>query len=204
MSGKTIKITNIEPQYPPRLINMDTEIKGFALTGNVLLVLGRVEVVAWLITEGAVSSGKAHLNTKIWAMKPSDLRHGPRLSVEGHIGVIAPGEGSSSYFTYHTETGEILQPDQARQSFNGPWKFLKDPPTDRDHGIHNLSQFNTLPGGDWPTSKITLSGGWAKGPEGKRRLWVPIEWRESWDQCYDIATRFSILVLGGETVLIKF
>lgn len=207
-SEKTITITDIDPQYPPRLIDTGTARDGFALTGNVLLALGREEVVAWLLTEGGlvngVSSGKADITARIWAMKPSRSRHGPKFSVEGHVGVIAPGEGSSSYFTYHTETGEILRPDQARQSFSGPWKSFEDPPTDHDHSIHNLSQFNALPGGDWPTSKVALSEGWAKGPEGKRRLWVPIEWRESWDQCYDIATQFSILVLGGETVLIKF
>ena len=208
-SERTITIINADPLAPSQLIDMYVGVEGLVLTGNILLAFGSGEVVAWLLKGGGLvdgfpGSGKADRTESIW-ITPSSWQNGSTFSVQGHIGVIAPFGDPASGFTYHTETGEIFRPDQVPQFSSGPWQYLKGLSTGRDYGIHNQSQPNAPSDGDWQIPRITLSEEWASDPAGRRRLWVPVEWRADWDLadwCHDVATQFSIL--GGKTVVIKF
>ena len=211
-SESTITIINIDRQAPPQLIDTNVRIEGLALTGNVLLAPGSGRVVAWLLTERGlvvrVSRGiEAGRPKIIWAARLLNSHHGPTFSIKGFVGVLTPCEGPSSYITYRTTDG-MKYPQTSEplpQLVNGPWQSLGGLPTGRDRGTHNLPQHNALPEGDRQTPRITLSGEWASDPEGRRRLWIPVEWRADWDLadwCHDIVTQFSIL--SGKAVIIKF
>jgi hypothetical protein len=200
-----VTITNIHSQVPSQFIETGIEIEGFALTGKVLLVAGRGVVVAWLLTaeglvDGVLDGGRASPSNSIWCIKHPQPFF-PTFKVGGQVGVIRFNNDLGC--TYHTETGEFLP---IPQYFDSPW----DPLCSQLHGqkylhYHNFPQQNTLPEHSWQTSKATLKGGWAKDPEGKHRLWVPVKWREGWsleDWCYDITTQFSII--EQEPIVVKF
>ena len=208
----TITVTNLHSQAPSQLIDTDLKIEGLALSGSILLVFGSETVVAWLLTEeglvrGVLGGRRAGRSNSVWATSLSHFTPRPVFKVEGYLGTIAPnGEDSSRYIIYHTETGEIFQPDQVHRRLNSPWKRLDELSAGRDYfGFHNLTQHDAPPERGWQTSKVTVGEGWVKDSEGRHRLWVPVEWRADWDLmdwCHNIVTQFSIL--GGQTVIIKF
>ena len=187
------------------------EIEGLVITGNVLLVAGSGQLIAWLLTEDGVVDGvigdkRVGRGDSIWAVsKPSSARD-PRweFQVKGQVGSITfPGYAKH---TYHTETGEIL--DSTRTPLDFP--RVKSTFDSLHHGqdyldFHNSRQCDILPGDSWKTSQATLREGWVKDSEGRHRLWVPAEWRVDWnlkDWRHDVTTQFSCL--GGRPVVIKF
>ena len=212
--GMTITITDLHSQAPSQLIYTDVEIRGLALTGNVLLAFGVRTVVAWLLTEeglvdGVLGGRKADRSDSIWAASALYFDPTPEFKVEGHLGMIAPdGEDFPPYSIYHIETGETFQPDQAPQCFRptNPWKSSDGIyPGQVYLGFHNLSPHSAPPEGDRQTSRIVVQEGWAKDPEGRHRLWVPVEWRADWDLRdwrHDVAVQFGIF--GGRIAIIKF
>jgi len=206
-----IKIINLlSHTHSTNYVFADTMIEGFALTGNVLLVAGSGKLVAWLLPEDELvsgSSGAGRVDPKniIWTISmPPRGRGSWKFFVEGHIGVI--GRDGNVLRVYQTETGKVLRHTQAPRRFNGRRYDLGEPLCGRDYlSYHNLSQPDTSPEDSWQTSRATLRKGWVRDAEGKRRLWVPVEWRTDWDPAdwrQDVTIQFSIL--EGRPVLIKF
>ena len=210
-SKNTITITNILSQTPSQFINADVNIEGLAITGNILLVVGSGELIAWQLTEegvvgGASSNGTAGYNDSIWAVALMSYHADSWVfTVEGQIGAITY-HGGNVFHVYHIETGEIIHPPQAPQHFGSHWYHFNETLLGQHYlHCHNLSQCITPPEDEWQTSQATLQEGWVKDSKGKHRLWVPVEWRMSWDCAdwhHDVTTQFSIL--GGMPVVIKF
>jgi len=206
-----IKIINLlSHTHSTNYVFADTRVEGFVLTGNVLLVADSGKLVARLLPEDGLvsgSSGAGRVDPKkiIWTISmPPRGRGSWKFLVEGRVGVIK--RDGNVLRVYQTETGEILPPTQAPRNFNGRWYDLDEPLCGRNYlSYHNLSQSDTSPEDSWQTSRATLREGWVKDAEGKRRLWVPVEWRTDWDPAdwrQDVTIQFSIL--EGRPVLIKF
>jgi len=202
---RTVMITNLLAQTPPKLISIDMEIEGLVLTGNVLLVAGLRKLTAWLLTEGGrVFGGR-------WVGEPSGIWTISRwyheswmLLVEGQVGVIKL-DGDDLHI-YNTEDGEVLHPTQAPQCFSSNWYNLSEVLYGQNYlHCHNSPHYGTPPKDSWEISQATLQEGWIKDPEGKHQLWIPVEWRMEWnpaDWCNGVTTQFGLL--GGKPFLIKF
>jgi len=181
-------------------------IEGLVLTGNVLIVVGPEKVVAWLLPEAGLMdgvSGSTSGHDSIWSILLLQGRSDSlSFSVEGPIGVIKSDEDA---LVYDTETGKVLS-HCVPQSPSRRWYRFSDALCGRDYlHLHDLSQCSTDPEGGWQTSQNTLREGWIKDSKGEYRMWIPVEWRTSWDHadwCPDVATQFSIV--EGEPVIIKF
>ena len=207
----TVTITNLLAQNPPQFIDTDVEIEGLVITGNVLLVVGSGQLIAWLLTEhglvdGVIGDRRVDRSDSIWAItSQSDLGPLWRFDIEGQVGfIMLPGNAPH---IYDTETGEVLPTKEPRDLQDA--NRLDMPNWGRDYlRFHNLHQGDTPPGDNWQTSEATLREGWVKDAEGKHRFWLPVEWREDWDikdWCHDVTTQFSYL--GGTVsrhVVIKF
>jgi len=201
--GNTVTIIDPLGQTPPQFIDTNVTMDGLTLTGNVLLVADPEKLVAWLLTEdglvdGVVGDRRVGCSDSIWAISGSQYPW--MFRVGGQVGVI----NGNGLHVYHTETGEVLHPAQAPQHYNDCWYCLNDPLWGRHHLNHN-NLCNTPSEYKWQFSRATLRKGWVKDPEGKHRLWVPVEWREGWDPVdwrHDVTTQFSCL--GGRPVLIRF
>jgi len=206
----TITIVDVLAQTPPQFIDVGAEIEGLAITGNVLLVKSPREVVAWLLTEeglvdGVIDGRRVDRSDSIWTLSRSWASY--EFQVEDRVGVIKLGWGGPLH-VYHTETGEALHRNQTpRHSPSlGRWHRLTEVHCGQDYlYYHNLSQRDIPPEDSWKLSPATLGEGWVKDPEGKRRLWMPHEWRTDWhsvDWLHDVTIQFSLI--GGKPVLIKF
>jgi len=205
----TITITDLLAQNPPQFIDTDVEIVGLVVTGNILLVAGSGQLVAWLLTEGGLVDGvigdrRVDRSDSIWAISKSARTPQWQFQVEGQVGfIMLPGNAPH---IYHTETGEVLRLTQVTRDFRGLKDALGYPHPGREYlRFHNLSQCDTPLEDRWKTSQATLREGWVKDAEGKHRLWVPVEWRAGWDPKdwrHDVTTQFSYLRNGP--VVIKF
>jgi len=211
---RTVTIANLLAQTAPQFIDTGVAIDGLVLIGNVLLVAGSDRVVAWLLTEeglvdGVIGGRRVGYEDRIWTMWKS--APGWLISdscqmflAEGQVGVIK--NDINRPFVYHTETGKILHPTQAPRNFGDRWRALGEALCSWGYLSHyKLSQDDTPPEGSWQTSQETPRNGWVRDPEGKHRLWVPVEWRTDWDPAdwrHDVTLQLGIL--GGRLVLIKF
>ena len=205
----TITISDLLAQTPPQFIDTDMAIDGMVLTCNVLLVVDSEKLVAWLLTEeglvdDVIGDGRVGRSDRIWTI--SQPWQSLAFQVEGQVGAIRYN-GIFLHLRYHTETGDVLHSTQA-PSYHSifRWHSLTGTFRGRDYLRHyDFSQCSIPPKDRWQTSRSTLQEGWVKDSEGKRRLWVPVEWRAEWDLedwCDNITTQFSHL--GGRSVLIKF
>ena len=95
--------------------------------------------------------------------------------------------------TYCTETGEVLKPtrtllDHHEYSFQDMLRGLHHP------HYHNIDRY----------SFMQMS--WMKDPEGKYRLWIPVEWRELLYQATSSDDRKTMRLdlRAGEAILIQF
>ena len=189
----TVTITNLLSQTPSRFINTDMEIDALALTGNVLFVWDGTDLVAWRLTEEGIVDGDfvdkmAGRSDSIWTVPT----HDPMFSIEDQTVIIKEGEGNIVLHIYHTGTGEVLDqaqvPSHSCSRQYSPWDMLRG-----WHYPHyrNSEGRDILPEEDWPVSRPTSQGEWVKGPEGKHRLWIPVEWRAGFSSAhwlYDIMT----------------
>jgi len=182
---------------------------GLVITGNVLLVQSFQEVVAWLLTEeglvdGVVGDRRVGRGDSIWTETRSQGSYD--LWVVGRVGVIKQIGGGSTHVYYCTETGEVLYPTQTPWHFNSSWVSFAEAHRGQSHlRCHDLSQCYTSPRDSWQFSQATMREGWIKDPEGKHRLWVPIEWRNHWnpaDWLHDFTIQSS--VIEDKPLLIKF
>jgi len=203
----TITITDLLAQNPPQFIDTDVEIEGLAITGNVLLVVGSGQLVAWLLTEdglvdGVIGDRRVDCSDSIWAISDWSPLWG--FCVRGQVGLIELPENATH--AYHTGTGDILGATPAPLDFHLAKCTLNSLYYGRSYlDFHNLPQRDILSGDSWKTSQATLREGWVKDSEGRHRLWVPAEWRAHWglrDWRHDVTTQFSYL--GHGPVVIKF
>jgi len=199
----TVTILDVLAQTPPQFIDTGLEVVGLALTGNVLLVMGSEELVAWLLTEeglvdGVIGNRRVDRSDSIWAV--SQVQRSCAFWVGGHVGVIKPDGGTQCF--YHTETGEALHPTQVPQNPNNDWYCITEGLRGWDHLFrNNSSQCNT----DSLVFSPELQEGWVKDLEGRRWLRVPIEWRMEWDPenwYHDVAMQLNFM--GDMPLLIKF
>jgi len=205
-TGRTVTTTDILAQTPPQFIDTDVAVKRLVLTGNVLLVGGSGQVMAWLLTEeglvdGVIGDRRVGRGDSIWDVS---YRSEWAIQVEGQIGVIRLGDGDVDKLqVYRTDTGEVLHPTQ---EFRGITDAYNEDNFVQDHlYLHNLSECNAPLEDRWQTSPDTVREGWVKDAGGKHRLWIPVEWRAEWDPedwLHDVTIQFSYL--GGRPVLIKF
>ena len=204
----TITITDLLGQNPPQFIDTYMGVEGLVITGNVLLVAGSGQLVAWLLTEdglvdGVIGDRRGYGGDCIWTLKGLTRWE---FKVQGQVGAIKlPG---NALYVYHTQTGETLPPTQAPWYFHKPWDVVLIDwiHFGRDYlHFHNLHQGEIPPGDRWKTSRATLREGWVKDAEGRHRLWVPTEWRGDWDPedwRHDVTTQFGYL--ASRFVLVKF
>lgn len=203
-SEGTVTITNFLSQHPSQFIDTGVAISGLALTGNVLLVIGSGKVMAWLLTEEGVVEGilnnrRADAGDSVWALSVEPRGFKPKFSAKHQIGAII-SRGGRTLRTYHTGTGRDLK------SHPLPWDG--ECQVDTLQGSHHLRvhEEDPPPGNNWLVSRAVLQEGWVKGPEGRHRLWLPVEWRISLDNerwCHDITT-LHFKIPGNELVIIKF
>ena len=200
----TITITNLLSPSPPRIIDTDMRIDTMALTGNVLLVLGRDLVTAWRLTEeGAVGGVSGDRNAgpgdSIWSIP---LPGFPTFSIQGQTVVMK--WGGNVIHVYHAETGEVLEPAQAPLRLCGRQYSLWDMLYGRHYPHYRgLEAYDTRSESDWPVSQASLQQGWVKDPEGRHRLWIPAEWRVSFRNAgwlSNVTTLWSSL--RGGTVIV--
>ena len=174
--GTTVTITNLILQTPPQFIDMDTPISGLALTGNVLVVVSSGTIMAWLLTEvgavkGVPGNRRAGRGDNIWATSQVMVVIPPGFSVGGYVGFIVFG-GSRIY--YHVWTGERLE---LTSDFSPSRLYsLKEISRGRYHLPRRDSSPRDDPD-DRPVLQTTFLEGWVKDPDGKHRLWLPVEWR---------------------------
>ena len=205
----TITIADILAKTPPQFIDVGARIEGLVITGNVLLVWSSQEVTAWLLTEeglvdGVIGDRRVDRGDSVWTVP--QLQYSSIFWVERHIGIIHSGGGL--LHVYYTKTGEVLRlhPTQAPRRHNSLWDRLIYVHRGRDYlHYHNFSQRDASPGEGWQFPRAALRERWVKDPDGKHRLWVPVEWRVDWDPAdwlHDVTIMFSLI--GGKSVLIKF
>jgi WD40 repeat protein len=208
----TVAIIDLQSQAPSQFIDTGVEVKGLAVTGNVLLVAGLDKVVAWLLTvegtvDGVIDNKRVDHSHSIWTIPSPSWRHdlwGCR--VEGQVGVI---ETEVSPFIYHTATGDVLEPAHEPRHFSNP-RVLFYKPCDCGEYHHlrnnNLSRYDAPPEDGWKITHATMpKTGWVMDPEGRHRFWVPFDWRGRWgpqNWHHDITTLISNV--AGQLVIIKF
>ena len=211
LRGSTVIITDhTSPQTPPRFIYTGITILGFALTGNVLLVVGSDTIVAWRITErGAVDSvvddRVAGPSDSIWTVSPQrrspQSRWSPTTSQCGFIlpefhgiaqaGSLTPDETLVSI--YQSGAGEGSEPAPEPSQPLGHWYNLKVTSRGQFYlRCHELSQLDDLSEEDRKTPRTAFREGWVKDLAGKHRLWIPAEWRMA-EGCMKLFYYFAIL-----------
>ena len=172
-------ITDLRSPTISQSIDTGLEVEGLNITGNVLLVVGSREAVAWLFTEeglvgrldSVVVAGRANRGDSIWNTPlPQWVDYGLSFFVGDQVCALEPPEGPM--FLYDSETGEVVRTPSTRASSLRPHTFGR---SNYLHGDYLLSLFN-----NWQRSRFSSLEGWIKDHHGKRRLWVPVGWRESW------------------------
>ena len=204
-SQSGVTITDLYSQTPSQFIDTGGEIEGLVITGNVLLVAFSDKIVGWLLTEegrvaGVVDDGRASLSDSIWTVtSPPKLLC---LRVSGQAGMI--GTDDVFPFTYHTGTGGFPDRVDEPPPFGFPWLSFYKPSDYQEY--HYLRHDGTPPKDGWLASRTTTGkAAWVVDPEGRHRLWVPVEWRAPWHpkHCHqDITTLFTRI--GDQPVIIKF
>jgi hypothetical protein len=204
-SETSVTIIHPHSQAPSQFVDTDMEIDWLVLTGNVLLVAGSDVLVAWLLTEEGLVDGvfggrRAGRGDSIWDIPLPD-QYNPIFMVEGRVAAIKffrlEDENEDADWSYHTGTGESLPIPQRLSRLEDFSQVLTGNGSLR---YHNLLQSKTPPDGGWKASM-----GWMKDPEGRCRLWVPVEWSDAWnfhDWRHDIMTQF--MCVGQNPVIVKF
>ena len=196
LADSVVTITNLVSQTP-RFINTGIYIKTFVLTGNILLVLGYEAIVAWRLTgEGAVDGvfpcRIPDHGDSIWTVS---LSGDPTFFVGDET--VAIRQGDKVIWTYHIETGEVLEPTK-------PLIYHHPHYTSQEmlRGLHHHHRHNDLD----LVPLATIQTGWAKDPEGKHQLWIPVEWRNflvNATSSHD-SKALRLVLKGGAIILIRF
>ena len=174
---RTVGITNPFSQSASQFIDTGMNVGGLALTGNILLVHDTNVIAAWRLTEGGLVDGvfgdrRAGHSDSIWSVS---VPLTPEFRVNGQTVTVKQRKNDH---VYHTGTGKVLEPTQTPAHSRGRRYDFQDMYFGR-HYTHRrgLDRQGVLSGNNWPVSLATLQEGWVRDPEGKHRLWIPVEWR---------------------------
>ena len=177
-ANSTITITNLLSPTPPQFISVDMYVRMLAFTGNVLLVQGDRELVAWRLTEKGIvddpsADRRADRGSSTWTVSTSR----PTFLVEDQTVVIKDDKRNVIHI-YHTGTGEVLAPARASPHHRTRQYSIREMHRCQ-HYLHyrNLDEPGILSEDEWPITWVALEEGWVKDLEGKHRLWIPAEWR---------------------------
>ena len=208
--GGTVMIFKLLSPTPSQLIDTGLEIRGLAITGNTLLVVGVGQTAAWLLTEegtvdGVFGNRRAGPGDSSWTVlmdqwRPSDLG----LFAEGQIGVI--GSDSNTPHIYHTRTGGVI--DSSLLPFCGVgdwWRLAVNSQGWHQLRHRDLDGRNCPAEGSLPVSRITVQEGWVKDPAGRHRLWLPVEQRTFRNvEWFDDVATLQLRLSDWQSVIIKF
>ena len=214
-SQTAVLVTDLHSQAPSQFIDVGGEIEGLAITGNVLLVAFAEEVMGWLLTEegtvdGVIGNKRADRSDSIWTIASPARR--PQLlhfRVGGQVGMIGTSSDDFFPFVYHIETGGVPDRVHQLQRVDLPWVSFYQPLNFLEHRYlryYNTPHYDTPPEDGWLVSRAAMGkAGWVVDPEGKHRLWIPVEWRVPLDHKnwhHDITTLF--VKVGDQPIIIKF
>lgn len=177
-SERVVTITDLRSPKISQSVDTGLEVEGLTITGNVLLVVGSREAVAWLFTEeglvcrldSVVVAGRANRGNSIWNTPlPQFVDCGLSFLVGDQVCAFERPGGLM--FLYDSETGEVVRTPSKRAISLRPRAF------GRPNYLHGeyLSLFDS-----WQQSRLSSPEGWIKDRHGKHRLWIPVGWRESW------------------------
>ena len=207
-SEEIVTITNIHTQVPSQLIDTGLKIRGLVVTNSVLLVTGSETTVAWLLTGEGVVDGvdggrRADRSDSIWTIQLPHSGRKAEFKLKGQVAAIKHGKDIRILF--HTETGEVLQPDQEPERFDHSWKFFGKAFCGPDYPRFYKPRLS--PEDSQKTLPVTLRDGWVEDSNWRRRLWMPVEWRES-DKGHKAEWRQGIMIhfdtRGDKPAVIKF
>ena len=209
-SEEIVAVTNIHTQVRSQLIDTGLKIRGLVVANRVLLVTGSETTVAWLLTgeglvDGVDGGRRADRSDSIWTIQLPPGRK-PEFKLKEQVEAIKHGKDICVLF--NTETGEDLQPDQAPKRFGHSWNLFGQTFCGRDYlRFHNPPRPSASREGSRTTLPVTLSEGWVKDYNGRRRLWMPVEWRASgWDHNAD--WRQGVMIYfdtwGDKPAIVKF
>jgi WD40 repeat protein len=215
-SETNVAIIDLNSRTPPQLMDTGVEIRGLVIAGNVLLVVNEETVMGWLLTcteEGSLGGTSDNQRTgwhadAIWTMSsPYQDCMTWTFGVKDQVARIAYGD--ICIFTYHTGTGEDLEPSEDPRLYSHHRTTFSRLSSRQGHHYFRYSnrpQYGTPPKDLWPISpEMIQETGWVIDPEGRHRFWVPVEWRWPWKQedwHHDIKTLFTRG--GDQLVVIKF
>ena len=207
-SEEIVTVTNIHTQVPSQLIDTGLKIKGLVVTNGVLLVTDSETTVAWLLTgegvvDGVFGGRRADRSDSIWTIQLPCSGHKAEFKLKGQVAAIKRGKDICVLF--HTETGEVLQPDQKPKRFDHSWEFFGKGFCGLDY--LDLYKPRLSPKDSQKILPVTLRDGWVEDSNRRRRLWMPVEWRES-DEGHKAEWRQSIMIhfgaRGDKPAVIKF
>ena len=196
--GSTIAITNLLSKKPPQMVDTYMNISLLAITGNILLVSDLGKIAAWRLTEEGTVDGfpagrRVSHGNNIWAVPRIG---GLTLAIEDQSVTI---ETEKVNHVYHTGTGEVLEPALA------PFHYARYTLKNMYYGLHyphyRAHERGVPPEDNW-LFPPAVPRGWVKDPEGRHRLWLPVEWRTygaGW--LYDVKTLW--FHHGDEAIIIK-
>jgi hypothetical protein len=203
--NSTVTITSLLSQTLPYVINTDMEIEILALTGNILLVADSTTIAAWQLTEEGVMDGvldnrRTRCYDQIWTLPRSS---NPEFAAQDRT-IFVKVNGTVIHI-YHAETGKVLEPTQVAAPVHPRFKCLGD----MFRGLHtfcNQKEHNPHSNDSWPDLKKAIQKGWAKDPEGKHRMWMPVKWRlQGCDSiCWLHHVRTLWFIVQNEPVAIRF
>ena len=179
MHGGIITITS---QASSQIIDTGMRIGILVLTGNILLVGGQKDLVAWRLTENGLVDGvsgekKADRDDSIWIVPQLDLgwpMYNLMFTFEDQTAII--NNGKHTIHIYHTGSGEIFKHTNRAPHSPSCQFSLQD--LQRCQHYHHYLAWNGWTCTDiWLDSWVILLEGWVRDPEGRHRLWIPIEWR---------------------------
>ena len=199
LADSVVTVTNLVSQTPPHFIDTGMDIKIFILTGNILLVLGHETIVAWRLTgEGAVDGvfpgGRAGHGDSIWTVS---LSGDPKFLVRDET--VAIRQGGRVIWVYRIETGEVLERTSLFVCHYYPHYTSREMLLGLHHRRRHHNDLDLVP-------LATIQTGWAKDPEGKHQLWIPVEWRNSLDYATSLHDNkvLRLALKGGGIILIRF
>jgi hypothetical protein len=137
-------------------------------------------IAAWQLTGEGVVKGVfggrgAGRHNRIWTI-PRPSSHG--FVIESQAVTIQDGSNGKDIHAYHTRTGEVLEHTKQRLHNYTYMSFKRMYHGHHYPHYHTLDTNNSCPEDNWPVSQTMFQEGWVKDPEGKHRLWIPVEWRE--------------------------
>ena len=176
---RVVTITDLRLRAISQSVYTGLEVEGLAITGNVLVIAGLREAVAWLFTEEGLvgrldtvlDAGGVNRGDSIWNIPlPRWPDGGLRFLVGDQICAFElPG---GPMFIYDSETGKVIRtPPSTLTGSLSPHTFGRLD--------HSPSRDPSLPDA-WLQSRSSLVEGWIRDRHGRHRLWIPVGWRVNW------------------------